>query len=290
MASLSAQSSKENAGTTSLGALLRAKLDADRTIQPRTRQTEVFSFALPATGTAISARWLLRGRCLHTEATFLPLFVICLFSAMTRSDLVEELGCSASIFNATRRRAGGQSLARCHRRCLSARPARRDSWVWQLLHPPTAQSRTGRNPRTASSLLVPAKRLPHFKPGKALREAVAAPASHRLESQPSSERLAMKYLVWLLKAAIFFTLFAFALNNQHSATVHCFLWPVLDGHHGTDRAWRRFALGLLTGGIGHAAALVAAPHNRPVHAASAQPLPTDRILCRCRPARPLHGL
>ena len=32
----------------------------------------------------------------------------------------------------------------------------------------------------------------------------------------------MKYLSWLLKAAIFFTLFAFALNNQHTATVHFF--------------------------------------------------------------------
>ena len=32
----------------------------------------------------------------------------------------------------------------------------------------------------------------------------------------------MKYLTWLLKAAIFFTLFAFALNNQHEATVHFF--------------------------------------------------------------------
>jgi len=31
----------------------------------------------------------------------------------------------------------------------------------------------------------------------------------------------MKYLVWLLKA-IFFTLFAFALNNQHTITVHFF--------------------------------------------------------------------
>ena len=30
----------------------------------------------------------------------------------------------------------------------------------------------------------------------------------------------MKYLLWLLKAAIFFTLFAFALNNQHDATVY----------------------------------------------------------------------
>ncbi|WP_313072660.1 LapA family protein [Melaminivora sp.] len=32
----------------------------------------------------------------------------------------------------------------------------------------------------------------------------------------------MKYFLWLLKAAIFFTLFAFALNNQQSATVHFF--------------------------------------------------------------------
>ncbi len=37
----------------------------------------------------------------------------------------------------------------------------------------------------------------------------------------------MKYLLWLLKAAIFFTLFAFALNNQQTVTVHFFfgtLW------------------------------------------------------------------
>ena len=32
----------------------------------------------------------------------------------------------------------------------------------------------------------------------------------------------MKYLAWLLKAAIFFTLFAFALNNQQDITVHFF--------------------------------------------------------------------
>ena len=32
----------------------------------------------------------------------------------------------------------------------------------------------------------------------------------------------MKYLTWLLKAAIFFTLFAFALNNQHEASVNFF--------------------------------------------------------------------
>ena len=32
----------------------------------------------------------------------------------------------------------------------------------------------------------------------------------------------MKYLAWLLQAAIFFTLFAFALNNQQDVTVHFF--------------------------------------------------------------------
>ncbi|MCW5670689.1 MAG: DUF1049 domain-containing protein [Hydrogenophaga sp.] len=32
----------------------------------------------------------------------------------------------------------------------------------------------------------------------------------------------MKYLMWLLNAAIFFVLFAFALNNQDSVTLHLF--------------------------------------------------------------------
>ena len=33
-------------------------------------------------------------------------------------------------------------------------------------------SRPGRNPKTGESVPVPAKAIPHFKPGKALREAV----------------------------------------------------------------------------------------------------------------------
>ena len=39
----------------------------------------------------------------------------------------------------------------------------------------------------------------------------------------------MKYLMWLLNAAIFFVLFAFALNNQEAITVHLFFgaqWQV----------------------------------------------------------------
>jgi uncharacterized integral membrane protein len=55
--------------------------------------------------------------------------------------------------------------------------------------------------------------------------------------------------MWLLKAAILFTLFAFALNNQQDATVHFFFGTV----------WRAplvlvvlaaFALGLAVGALG----------------------------------------
>lgn len=37
----------------------------------------------------------------------------------------------------------------------------------------------------------------------------------------------MKYLLWLLKAAIFFALFAFALNNQQNATINFFFGRAL---------------------------------------------------------------
>lgn len=59
----------------------------------------------------------------------------------------------------------------------------------------------------------------------------------------------MRYLTWLLKAAIFFTLFAFALNNQQDVTVHFFFGTM----------WRAplvlvvlaaFALGVAIGALG----------------------------------------
>ena len=42
--------------------------------------------------------------------------------------------------------------------------------------------RVGRNPRSGESVAIPAKRVPHFKPGKALREAVDQRTAE-LESQ-----------------------------------------------------------------------------------------------------------
>lgn len=41
----------------------------------------------------------------------------------------------------------------------------------------TTPPRTGRNPKTGVSVLVPLRRRPHFKPGKALRERVASVTS-----------------------------------------------------------------------------------------------------------------
>ena len=34
------------------------------------------------------------------------------------------------------------------------------------------RSRTGRNPKTGAGVVVPAKKVPHFKPGKELRELI----------------------------------------------------------------------------------------------------------------------
>lgn len=59
----------------------------------------------------------------------------------------------------------------------------------------------------------------------------------------------MKYLTWLLKAAIFFTLFAFALNNQHAATVHFFFGTSWSGPL-VLVVLAAFACGLVVGAAG----------------------------------------
>jgi uncharacterized integral membrane protein len=59
----------------------------------------------------------------------------------------------------------------------------------------------------------------------------------------------MKYLMWLLKAAIFFTLFAFALNNQQPATVSFFFGASWTGPL-VLVVLAAFAAGLLVGALG----------------------------------------
>lgn len=46
--------------------------------------------------------------------------------------------------------------------------------------------RMGRNPRSGESVAIPEKRVPHFKPGKALRESVDARTCELLKVPPSS--------------------------------------------------------------------------------------------------------
>ena len=189
---------------------------------------------------------------------------------MTRSDLVEEL--AARFGQLTHRDAEyavktildamSDALVRGHRIEI------RGFGSFSINRRPP---RMGRNPRSGESVAIPEKRVPHFKPGKALREAVDQRTAE-LQSQtprrtrsppcgwmtsvariPPSRGDLMKHLTWLLKwllkAAIFFTLFAFALNNQQDATVHFFF--------GTE--WRAplvlvvlagFAAGLALGVLG----------------------------------------
>lgn len=92
---------------------------------------------------------------------------------MTRSDLVEELAArfgqlthrDAEFAVKTILDAVSSALVRGHRieiRGFGSFSVNR--------RPP----RMGRNPRSGESVAIPEKRVPHFKPGKALREAVDA--------------------------------------------------------------------------------------------------------------------
>ena len=92
---------------------------------------------------------------------------------MTRSDLVEEL---ANRFPQLTNRdtefavkaildAMNDALVRGHRIEI------RGFGSFSINHRPP---RLGRNPRSGESVAIPEKRVPHFKPGKALRETVDA--------------------------------------------------------------------------------------------------------------------
>ena len=102
---------------------------------------------------------------------------------MTRSDLVEAL---AERFGQLTHRdaefavkalleAMSDSLARGHRIEL------RGFGSFTISHRPT---RMGRNPRSGEQVAIPEKRVPHFKPGKALREEVDQGTPKLLEQPP----------------------------------------------------------------------------------------------------------
>jgi len=102
---------------------------------------------------------------------------------MTRSDLVEEL--AARFGQLTHRDAEhavktildamSDTLARGHRIEI------RGFGSFSISH---RAPRMGRNPRNGESVAIPEKRVPHFKPGKALREAVDRRTAALLAQQP----------------------------------------------------------------------------------------------------------
>ena len=104
---------------------------------------------------------------------------------MTRSDLVEEL--AARFAQLTHRDAEtavktvldavADALVRGHRIEI------RGFGSFTVSHRPP---RMGRNPRSGESVAIPEKRVPHFKPGKALREAVDERTA-TMKTQPSTD-------------------------------------------------------------------------------------------------------
>jgi len=102
---------------------------------------------------------------------------------MTRSDLVEELAArfsqlthrDAEFAVKTLLDAMSDALVRGHRIEL------RGFGSFSINRPP----RMGRNPRSGESVAIPEKRVPHFKPGKALREAVDARTKELLAGSES---------------------------------------------------------------------------------------------------------
>ena len=91
-------------------------------------------------------------------------------------------------------------------------------------------------------------------------------------------------LRWLLKAAVFFTLFAFALNNQQDAIVHFFFGQQARLPMALI-VLISFAIGLAVGVLGMLSTLWRKPAARP---AVADDLLTDRVPLPTR--RDEHGL
>jgi integration host factor subunit beta len=112
-------------------------------------------------------------------------FALIAFPQMTRSDIVEEL---ANRFGQLTQRdaefavkaildAMNSALVRGHRIEI------RGFGSFTISRRPP---RMGRNPRSGESVAIPERRVPHFKPGKALREAVDARTAE-MAAQPKGK-------------------------------------------------------------------------------------------------------
>jgi integration host factor subunit beta len=92
---------------------------------------------------------------------------------MTRSDLVAELAARFSQLNQRDAEFAVKSILDTMTDALR-RGHRIEIRGFGSFSVSTRPARQGRNPRSGEKVMVPEKRVPHFKTGKALREAVDA--------------------------------------------------------------------------------------------------------------------
>ena len=90
---------------------------------------------------------------------------------MTKSELIDRLAMSQRHLSHKDVELGVKLLLDTISDALSAneRIEIRGFGSFSLHHRP---ARTGRNPKTSEAVAIPSKRVPHFKPGKELRERV----------------------------------------------------------------------------------------------------------------------
>jgi integration host factor subunit beta len=109
---------------------------------------------------------------------------ICLFEslmrsskAMTKSDLIELLAAQFKQLTARDAEAAVKAILDAIGDSLikSQRIEIRGFGSFSIHH---RAPRVGRNPRSGQTVMVPEKRMPHFKPGKALRELVDESPDH----------------------------------------------------------------------------------------------------------------
>lgn len=93
---------------------------------------------------------------------------------MTRSDLVDALAARFAQLGQRDAELAVKAIleSMAHALVRGQRIEIRGFGSFSVSHRP---ARLGRNPRSGEQVAVPEKRVPHFKPGKALREQVDAP-------------------------------------------------------------------------------------------------------------------
>ena len=106
---------------------------------------------------------------------------------MTRSDLVEELANRFAQLTHRDAEFAVKAILDAMNDALVAghRIEIRGFGSFSINHRPP---RMGRNPRSGESVAIPEKRVPHFKPGKALRETVDQRTAELQVESPQAER------------------------------------------------------------------------------------------------------